>query len=113
MLNCRLTGVSASKGLFRSSAFAVSRSAGSTSCPSSRMQVRLSAWLTAPSLAQSDMMPGRVCSITWRSLAITVSGLPAMIMLFWICSSKLGRRRGLVPRPVENSTKPRRFSGEE
>ena len=107
------TGASASKGLLRSSSFAISRIAGKTSVPIMRMQVIESSWLTVPSLPQSARMPGRVSSRMRRSFGTTVSGVPAMMRRSSICCSKLVWPRGLARRPAANSTKARRLRGEE
>src|SRR6267142_3462299 len=93
------TGALASNGLQSPSSLPISRTAGSTSCPSSRMQVVVSWLLTKPSLAQSPRMDGRVSSRRRRNLGSTVFGVPAMICWSRIWSSKLAAR-GFEPRPT-------------
>ena len=70
---------------------AISRTAGITSWPKRRMQVRASSLVTDPSLPQKPRMPGRVRSNSSRSLAITCFGVPAMIINSSTCFSKGGR----------------------
>src|SRR5262245_3234699 len=110
--NAWLTGALASNGLHKPSSLPISRTAGSTSSPISRMHLRVSSFFTNPSLPQKPTMDGRVSSSRRRILGTTVFGVPATICWSRIWSSNAAPR-GFGRRPTAYSTNALRYDGEK
>src|SRR5689334_16394607 len=76
--NGREPGVT-SKGDLRSNSRAISRTAGTTSLPSSLMLLMRSSRLIGPSFCQKKKIPGRRHSSTVRIFGNTLLGVPQII----------------------------------